>query len=435
MIDLPMTSISAMIKTPIVLTALAAMFGALPSALAEAGDPETGLPQLIRMAVEQNTEIKTAKARLDGAMARVPQARALPNPEVILETMGTDAVGAEQSVRLAQAFPWPGTLGQRESAASYQARARWHEVQAVELEVVARVRALAAGYAYLRKEADLIRRNLQLYRKQEDYLEQAARTGGAVPELLRVEMESGLLTDELAMVEESMARELAGLEALVGVPIPHGILEGLELVPVGKSLHDPASLVMALPLRNPTLQALGSRVEAARAGVEVARLETYPEFMVGAGYRRVVEPGMGGSRESMNEAVLMLSVSVPLWESKNRGIRDGAASELEMARQDYESALRLARAQLNILLSRARDAGRRAALFRDTLLPKAEQTHEAVEAAYRAGNASLPEVFDTRRRLLEIETGYWRALADWHMHQAELDALFGTEIQRESETL
>lgn len=381
----------------------------------------------IAAAREHNAEILKGRAELRAAMARVPQAKALPDPAIEFETMGADSVGAEQTVRLAQAFPWPGTLGQRESIASLQGRAYWHEVQSLELAVVSRIRTIATEIAYLKKEADLVRQNLELFKKQEDFLEQASRGGGEVSDLVRVEMESGLLADDMARITEMIQREKAELESLVGRAITDISRVALpNRLPVSEKQE---LLAARLEATNPLLQALSSRVEAARAGVSLARLETYPEFMLSAGYRRVNEPGMGGNREWMNEAVVMFSISLPIWGEKNSGKRDEAAAMLEAAMQEREGASRMLRARLETLLSRGRDAGRRATLFQDRLLPKARQSHEAVDASYRSGRASLLEVFDSRRRLLETETGYWRALADLHSNQAEIEALFGTEIQ------
>lgn len=385
--------------------------------------------QWIAAAREHNAEVIKGRAELRAAMARVPQAKSLPDPAIEFETMGADSVGAEQTVRLAQAFPWPGTLGQRESIASLQGRAYWHEVQSLELAVVARVRTIAAEIAYLKKEADLVRQNLDLFKKQEDFLEQVSRGGGEVSDLVRVEMESGLLADDLARITEMIQREKAELESLIGRAITEKEISRVAL-PNRLPRSEKRELLLArLEATNPLLQALSSRIEAARAGVSLARLETYPEFMLSAGYRRVNEPGMGGNREWMNEAVVMFSISLPIWGEKNSGKRDEAAAMLEAAMQEREGASRMLRARLETLLSRGRDARRRATLFQDRLLPKARQSHEAVDASYRSGRASLLEVFDSRRRLLETETGYWRALADLHSNQAEIEALFGTEIQ------
>lgn len=383
----------------------------------------------VAAARENNSEILRGRAELRAALARVPQAKSLPDPAIEFETMGADSVGSEQTVRLAQAFPWPGTLGQRESSASLQARSYWHEVQSMELAVASRIRTIAAEIAYLHKEASLVRENLELFKKQEDFLEQASRGGGDISELVRVEMESGLLADELARIDEMIKREKAELEAIIGRTVPDAEVNRVVLTRPPSSSDKTEALAARLEATNPMLQALSSRVEAARAGVALARLETFPEFMLSAGYRRVNEPGMGGSRAWMNEAVVMFSISLPIWGEKNTGKRDEARAMLEVADRERENASRMLRARLETLLSRGRDAARRAKLFHEDLLPKARQAHETVEASYRAGRASLLDVFDSRRRLLETETGYWRSLADQHINRAEVEALFGTEVQ------
>lgn len=387
------------------------------------------VPAWIATAREDNSEIQKGRAELKAALARVPQAKSLPDPAIEFEVMGENSIGAEQTVRLAQAFPWPGTLGQRESSASLQARAYWHEVQNLELAVASRIRAIAVEIAFLKTEASLVRENLKLFKKQEDFLEQASRGGGEVSDLVRVEMESGLLGDELAKIDEMVEREKAELEAIIGRPIADSEINQVVMPSRSVRQEKTETLAARLEATNPMLQALSSRVEAARAGVSLARLETYPEFMVSAGYRRVNEPGMGGNDEWMNEAVVMVSISLPIWGEKNRGKRDEASAMLEVAGRERENTARMLRSRLKTLLSRGRDATRRAKLFHDQLLPKARQSHETVEASYRADRANLLDVFESRRRLLETETGYWRAVADQHINRAEIDALFGTEIQ------
>jgi outer membrane protein, heavy metal efflux system len=385
--------------------------------------------QWVQSSRGNNAEILKARAEFRAALAKVPQAKSLPDPAIELETMGADSIGAEQTVRLAQAFPWPGTLGRRGSEASLQARAYWHEVQQLELAMASRVRVLATEIAYLQREKSLVAQNLELFKKQEEYLEQATRGGAEVSDLVRVEMESGLLADELARIDEMIVREAAELEAIIGRKVAPAEIARLAMPTGVNSPRESKRPAVMLEAANPGLQALALRVEAARAGLSLARLETLPEFMVGAGYRRVDEPGMGGGREWMNEAVVMISVSLPIWGAKNQGRRDEAAAMVEAAQSEHLNASRMLRARFETLMSRGRDARRRAGLYQDKLLPKARQAHEAVEASYRAGRAGLLDVFASRRALLETETGYWRAVADSRINEAEISALFGTEIQ------
>lgn len=399
-------------------------FVVFAACLASATEGRAGaLDDLLAAALQHNPEIQRARAETQAALARIPQSASLPDPALAAETMGTDVVGSAQSIRLSQAFPWPGTLGRRDAVATWQARAFAFEVRAIELRVAAAIRAQAAEIAYLQHEATLIGRNLRLYRKQEDFLEQAVRAGSEVADLLRVEMESELLRDERAQIDETRTRAAAELAAVVGAEIEPASLASLTLalpeidVPRAPDLED------SLRHRSPTLLAQTARIEAAQAGVVLARLETYPEWMVSAGYRRDSEPRPGGGRESMHEAIAMLSVTLPLWTPKNRGRRDEAAAMAEAAQQEHAAALRMLHAELTAALSRERDAARRVRLYRDRLTPKAQQTHDAVETAYRAGNASLLDLFTERRRLLDSERGYWRAVADLHVARAQRDAL------------
>ncbi len=397
---------------------------ALSASAAWADDAAT----LFSAARAHNPEIQAALAEWKAAQARIPQARSLPNPTASLESMGYGAEGSENTALFTQAFPWPGTLGLRENAASLQARSTWHEVEAIELSLASQIRKLVYDIAFLKKESEIFRSTLDLYQKQEAFLEEVNRGGGDITDLLRIEIEAGLLGDDLALRGEEIIRRSAELEAIVGRPISAKELAALRL-PSTPPREASMELTSQLKLRNPILQALATRVEAARVGISLARVETMPDFMVGAGYRRVVEPGMGNSTEAMSEGVLMFSIGLPIFGAKNRGIRDEASAMLEVAEAEYETRYRMLSAQVAIFSSRQRDAARRTALFQKTLLSKARQNHESFEAAYRAGSANLVSLLEGRRALLETETGYWRALTDQHIHRADLDSLFGTQIK------
>ena len=378
---------------------------------------------------KHNADILKARAEYQAALAKVPQAKSLPDPMVEMRTMGGNLVDSNQRIMLSQAFPWPGTLGQRESASSFQARAYWHQIQAIELQVAARIRALAAEIGYLKKESGLIKENVDLFAKQIDFLDQRARGGGEVTELVRTEIETSLLKDGLAAVQENLARQKALLEELIGRSVTAKELAAVAPPSSVAIIPDLSSLLPKLEFTNPTLQALDSSIDAARVGIRLARLESYPEFALAAGYNSLNVPGMVGGRERMSEGMITFRISLPIWGEKNKGRRDEATAMLESASQTREATSRMLRAQLETLLSRGRDAARRAGLFSDDLLPKSRQAHESVEASYRAGKASLLDVFDSRRRLLETETGFWRAVTESHAIRAEIDALFGTSIQ------
>ena len=80
-------------------------------------------------------------------------------------------------------------------------------------------------------------------------------------------------------------------------------------------------------------------------------------------------------------------------------------------------------------LQRSIEARDRAAIFSESLLPTARQAIAVTETAYQSGQASILEYIDSQRTLLELETTFWRAIADCHQNLARMEALYGGEIQ------
>jgi outer membrane protein TolC len=153
-------------------------------------------------------------------------------------------------------------------------------------------------------------------------------------------------------------------------------------------------------------------------------------WMASAGYRYAIDPAMSmhGQREFMNEAQVMFSMSIPLWRSRNRAVRDEADARFHVAEQTEESTRRLLVARLKSILSQDRDARLRVRLHEEVLVPKVRQVTDATDAAYRSGKATLSDLTDAHRQWLDIHTRLHRARADLAIQKAALDALFGTEI-------
>jgi outer membrane protein TolC len=77
-----------------------------------------------------------------------------------------------------------------------------------------------------------------------------------------------------------------------------------------------------------------------------------------------------------------------------------------------------------------RDAERKIDLYRDTLVPKAQQSFTVIQKAFTAGKTDFLDVVDAERTLLEFELSYERALADRAQRLAKLEMLIGKEVPR-----
>ena len=77
-----------------------------------------------------------------------------------------------------------------------------------------------------------------------------------------------------------------------------------------------------------------------------------------------------------------------------------------------------------------RDAGRKVTLYRDTLIPKGEQSLRATSAGFEAGQLEFLNVIDAQRVLLEFQLSYERALSNQLARLAQLEMLVGNPLPR-----
>ncbi|RMH23419.1 MAG: TolC family protein [Planctomycetota bacterium] len=379
-------------------------------------------------ALAHNPGVEAARQRWRAAAERVPQVRALPDPQltvgVFAEEVQTRTGPQQARVGVRQTFPWPGVLRNREDAASREALAAWREYEAARLALIERVTAALAELAYLDAATRVTRQTLGLVRSFERVVRARYRVGaGSHPELIRAQVELGLLEDRVATLESLRPALVAELNAALG-------RAGADTAPAApppsdRVVTDSADALAALAREaNPRILALIERAEAERALVRAARAGGYPDVTLGAEYivtGEAVAPGVPGSGD--DPVLVTLGVTLPLWREKERAaVREATARRLEQVGRREDESNRIDAAVRRAHFEHT-DADRRARLYEDTLIPKAEESLGASLAAFRAGDAAFLDVLDAERTFLEYALIAQRARADRAIALARLDAL------------
>jgi len=164
-------------------------------------------------------------------------------------------------------------------------------------------------------------------------------------------------------------------------------------------------------------------IEAQGAAAELAAREHLPDVDVSLEY------GYRTGHADMVSAVV--SVPLPLQRArKQRELASAAKFELEAREADHHAeitALRRDIARLTSALERSRS---QIALSRRSLLPQANAVTVSVSASYRAGRGEFATLLSAMRSAYAAETQYIRALQEFAVTLAELEALAGGEVLR-----
>jgi outer membrane protein TolC len=127
----------------------------------------------------------------------------------------------------------------------------------------------------------------------------------------------------------------------------------------------------------------------------------------------------------------MATVTIPFafWSKPKY---DAAAREAEAAGRMADAQIRQEENKLRLemqdLLARFQAARAEAAIYGETALVQARQTHEAAVAGYRIGRAGLHTVLEAQRAIRDIELKLSKSIAEAHRALAGLERAVGADL-------
>lgn len=384
----------------------------------------------VRLALYRSPELERSYQQWVAMSQRVPQAGALPDPRLNVGFFANEVetrVGAQQArIGISQQLPWSGKLRASEVAAAAEARAAWVRYTAIERSITRRV--VTALYAIHELDAtiDITRESLELLSSFEDSVRSRFRVGGgSQSDLVRTQVELGMLDDRLVSLRSSRSTLVAQLNALLDRPHDTRVAPITELSP--PPLDTPLDeLITQTQRTNPLLVSLSERVIAEQSRTKVARYASKPELTLGVETiftDDAINPSIAESGD--DPLLLTFSVNLPIWRDKyNAQVQESIAKRLALA-YERESAFNDLSARIVRSHFDYTDAQRRAKLYEHTLIPKATESIQSTLASFRTGTDGFTDLLDAQRTLLEFQLNALRARTAQGIALAQLNELIG----------
>jgi cobalt-zinc-cadmium efflux system outer membrane protein len=310
-------------------------------------------------------------------------------------------------------------------------QASYRKFVSEQLKLAYQVKAAFYDYYFIGRELSITRENMELLKFWESVVNSKYKVGlKQHPDLMKVQVELGKLEDNLRTLQEMLEPAAARMRALLDLPDSIAIPVPAAIEVTEAELADD-SVLSAIKRENPDLQAMQFMIEKEKAGVSLAKKEALPSFSIGVDYIQTGEALNPTIAESGKDAwIIAGSISLPIWFGKN-GARKGEAVarqyQAEYNRRESENQLI---AMGERILFEYSDALRKTRLYRDGLVPKAQQSLNASYAAYEAGKEDFLNVLDAERQLLDFELTVVREKAALATKRAQLEMLSGRSLDR-----
>lgn len=393
---------------------------------------DPGLNDYLAYAALNNPGLEAAFNRWKAALEMVSQARTLPDPRFnygyFIQEVETRVGPQEQRVGLSQMFPWFGKLRLRGEAALEGANAMQQQYEAARLRLFDEVKQAYYELYYVGRAVGVTAEHVDLLKQLEAMALSKYETGAAEHgEVIKAQVELDKLRDRLRTLEDFKHPLVARLNAALNRPaesaLPFPTSHSPSVLPSGT-----AQLLEQLRSSNPELKGLDFLSEKDKAAIALARKEFYPDVTLGVDYVQTGDARMAGVSDSGKDPVMVgFSVNIPLWWSKYRaGVRE-AQTRYAATQQDRQDRANRLSTDLRLALFKYQDAERKIALYRDAVIPKADQSVKVIQRSFETGRSDFLSLIDAQRVLLEFELAYERAVADREQGLATVEKLIGGE--------
>jgi outer membrane protein TolC len=391
------------------------------------------LQSLIKEAMEQNPEIRAMQRSFDMMRARVPQAKALPEPMLSYGYTGNAVPlppldiqrGDPASARMlsfTQEMPYPGKLKLKGKMANVEAEAEWWNYEQVRLNVVAEVKDAYFDLFYLHKAIETVTKNKDLVEKFARIAEAGYAVGkGIQQDVLKAQVEVSKLIEQLMVLEQRKQTARARLNSLL-FREPETPLGQPEEIRPREFTYSLAALNEAALTNYPTLKARRRKIDREQYSVALAQKDFYPDFTVGVTYfNRPGLPEMYG---------VNVGVKIPLyfWQKQRPAVAEAAASaRAERERLENETTVLFFRLKDRYLA--ATTAQRLVKLYGTTIIPQSSLSLESAISGYEVGKVDFLTLLDNLVTLLNYELSYYEQLTNVEKAIAALEPFVGINLR------
>ncbi|MBI1373618.1 MAG: TolC family protein [Phycisphaera sp.] len=411
---------------------------AAPARERSAVNPDTlrGPDDYVRLAIARNPSIRKARQTVARLAERVPQVTSLSDPMFQVAPFGEMAETAAGQVGLmaglSQKLPTPGKLSAAGRIAAQDVAMAVADLNQTTLDVVAETRRAYWMYYFTTRAIDATHESHDLLDQFRQIAGARLRANAATQQdVLRASVELSTLDSELITLGQQRTTAIAMLNQMLDRP---GGAELPEPTPVDLQAFDLKldALLATAATSSPAMRKVRERIEMFREQSKLAKLNRIPDVTVSANYVAVKDEGLSKIANGDDQWWFGFAVNLPIWDAKldaaereaHRGVMEGLS--------DLQATNNRVAFQVQDAYSKVEADQRLAILFRDVIIPQAQQTVDASRSGYTAGKVDFLTLVDNWRKLLNFEVMYHRNTTRLEQDFADLQRVVGKDLARQS---
>jgi outer membrane protein TolC len=391
------------------------------------------LEDYFAVAAENNPGLQAKYLEYEAALQNIQRVTGLQDPSFsfgyFISPVETRVGPQRARFSLTQMFPWFGTLKAEGDMAALQAESLFQSFIDERNRLYYRVAAAWYSLFELCRWIDAEKENIEILESYKRQVTSKYSNGKAgMVDILRVDnmLKESLTSLEIMGIKEKSLR--TDFNKLLN-------RESEEPVNVEKNLSIDPSIpdynIAELTTDNPALKALELKVEAGKAGEELAYRQGLPKIGVGVDYV-LTEERTGVSMEENGKDVLipMISVTIPLWRKKYNAAIKGSQLLSESNALKMEEYANFLETEYESLISSMSREHHLVRLYGEQI-ENAEISVKLLLADYSGSGNEFEEVLRMQQQLLQYRKMRYSALARYHTLANKMNYITAKEYKNE----
>lgn len=387
---------------------------------------ELSVKEAVRIGLENNPEIKSAKDKIRASEGKFWNGISLPMPDVSLSFDFVPVLSGlsgfnERTMELRQSVEFPSVYFLKGNKLNLEKQVALAQVVKAERRIINRVKSSYYKVLAKKNQVKYAYENVEL---SADFLKKAViRTNvgeGTNLEKLTADVQLSEAQSNLAIVQNDLRTAVYELNYALGFKYSAldsslVLIDSLQLI--AHSLNEP-EILKSIDENNPEINIAQCNTAVSVAEKDLAWASLLPGFNFA--YFKQSRDGSNGFYGAS------FGISVPLWfmfEQKGKIME----AEANLSASGYD--LLTAKNEINLLLRQAltdhENNYKQVNLYANSLLPQAEEIASAALKNYAAGEVTYLEFLQAKQILLSARTNYINALYNHYLSVFKIEEIVG----------
>ena len=383
-------------------------------------EPELTLDQAVRLALNHNPELASARLEIQAMEGAEIQAGARPNPEIGVLVEDTRTATRTTTLQWVQPIELGGKRAARLAAAARALDQANVGLQAKQAETRSAVTSAFFEVLGAQEQVRLVQASLELARNATSIAGKRLQAGKVPPlEHAKAQVAESGVRAELAQSNSELQLARQRLSAFWGqgkiaFSRVGGNAEALPDMPLDQRLNELLS-------QAPSIRMAQLDVARRQALTDSERAKRVPDLTVTLGVKRANDLGR-------TQAVMGLSIPLPIMDSNQGNLLEALRRE-DQAREALTATTLKLQSDVSQSMEKLRLTREQVKLLRTEVLPTAQSAYDAAAKGYELGKFAFLEVLDAQRTLFQLRQQMLRSTAEAYSAAADLDRLLGQDAR------